>query len=58
MVTSAELKRSLEAQGCTFEPGKGSHLKVRLGNRSTVLPMHGKKESAKDLKCGSGRTSA
>jgi predicted RNA binding protein YcfA (HicA-like mRNA interferase family) len=25
-------------------PGKGSHLKVRNGERSSVLPMHGKKE--------------
>jgi len=43
-VTSAEFKRWLERQGCTFEPGKGSHLKVRHGPYSTVLPMHGKKE--------------
>jgi mRNA interferase HicA len=49
IVTSAELKRWLEQQGCTFEPGNGSHLKVRLGNRSTVLPMHGKKEIGKGL---------
>ncbi len=48
-VTSAELKRWLEQRGCSFEPGKGSHLKVRLGNRSTVLPMHGKKEIGKGL---------
>jgi len=48
-VTSAELKRWLEQQGCAFEPGKGSHLKVRLGNRSTILPMHGKKELGKGL---------
>jgi len=48
-VTSAELKRWLERQGCSFEPGKGSHLKVRLGNRLTVLPMHSKKEVGKGL---------
>ncbi len=48
-VTSAELKRWLEQQGCTFEPGKGSHLKVRLGDRSSVLPMHSKKELGKGL---------
>jgi mRNA interferase HicA len=35
--------------GCTFEPGKGSHLKVRLGQRSSVLPMHGKEELGKGL---------
>jgi mRNA interferase HicA len=32
-----------------FEQGKGSHLKVRPGNRATVLPMHGKKEIGKGL---------
>jgi len=45
----AELKRWLEQQGCLFEQGKGSHLKVRPGNRATVLPMHGKKEIGKGL---------
>jgi mRNA interferase HicA len=48
-LTSNELKRWLERQGCTFEPGKGSHLKVRLGGRSTSLPMHGKKELGKGI---------
>ncbi|MBV9508384.1 MAG: type II toxin-antitoxin system HicA family toxin [Acidobacteriia bacterium] len=48
-MNSAEFKRWLERQGCTFEPGKGSHLKVRLGERSSVLPMHGKKELGKGL---------
>jgi len=48
-LNSAEFKRWLERQGCTFEPGKGSHLKVRLGERSSVLPMHGKKELGKGL---------
>ena len=48
-MTSAELRRWLEQQGCSFEPGKGSHLKVRLGNRFTVLPMHAKKELGKGL---------
>jgi mRNA interferase HicA len=49
ILTSAGLKRWLEQQGCSFEPGKGSHLKVRRGNRSTVLPRHGKKEIGKGL---------
>jgi mRNA interferase HicA len=40
-MNSGEFKRYLEKQGCSFEPGKGGHLKVRLGKRSTVLPMHG-----------------
>jgi mRNA interferase HicA len=46
-VTSAELKRWLEKQGCTFGAQKGSHLKVYLGGRQTVLPMH-----AKEMKTG------
>lgn len=48
-VTSAEFKRWLEKQGCAFEPAKGSHLKVRLGGRAAILPMHGKKELGKGL---------
>ena len=48
-VTSSELMRWLEQQGCSFSPAKGSHLKVRLGRRSTILPMHGKKEIGKGL---------
>lgn len=48
-MTSAELKRWLEQQGCTFEPAKGSHLKVRLGACSSILPMHGKKDIGKGL---------
>jgi len=48
-MTSAELKRWLEQQGCTFEPGKGSHLKVRLGQHASILPMHGKKDIGKGL---------
>jgi mRNA interferase HicA len=39
--TSQELKRWLEAQGCTFKPAAGGHLKVYLGSRRSVLPMHG-----------------
>lgn len=42
-VTSAELKRWLERQGCSFSSSKGGHLLVRLGSKKTVLPMHGKK---------------
>lgn len=41
-----ELKRWLTKQGCTFETHKGGsgHLTVRLGARTTQLPMHGQKE--------------
>jgi len=52
-VTSSELKRWLEKNGCAFFPGKGGHLLVRRGNRKSVLPMHGAK---KDL--GSGLVNA
>ena len=44
---SAEFKRWLSKQGATFEPGKGSHLKVSLNGNTSILPMH-----AKDLKKG------
>jgi mRNA interferase HicA len=40
-MTSGEMKRWLARQGATFEPGKGGHLTVRLGNRISTLPMHG-----------------
>jgi mRNA interferase HicA len=41
-LTSGELKRWLEKQRASFAPGKGGHLIVRLGDKKTVLPMHGK----------------
>ena len=37
---SSEFKRWLDAQGATFTPGKGSHLKVELNGKQSVLPMH------------------
>jgi mRNA interferase HicA len=50
VVTSTEFKRWLEKRGCSFEPGKGGHLTVRLGARVTSLPMHGAgKEIGKGL---------
>ena len=39
---SSEFKRWLADQGATFMPGKGSHLKVTVNGRNSVLPMHGK----------------
>jgi mRNA interferase HicA len=48
-MTAAQFKRWLSKHGCTFEPGKGGHLIVRLGNRKSVLPMHG---SRKELGTG------
>jgi len=44
---SKDFKRWLAKQGATFAPGKGSHLKVYLDGRQSVLPMH-----ATDLKKG------
>jgi mRNA interferase HicA len=48
-MTSAEFKRWLQKQGCTFSPGHGGHLVVRLNQKRSVLPMHGKR---KDLGTG------
>ena len=44
---SSEFKRWLTAQGATFIPGKGSHLKVLLNGKTSYLPMH-----SKELKTG------
>ena len=46
-MNSTEFKRWLAKQGATFQPGKGSHLKVFLNGRQSVLPMH-----AAELKTG------
>ena len=43
-MTSAEFKRWLAKQGCTFEPGHGGHLIVRRRGKVAVLPMHGKQK--------------
>ena len=38
-----ELKRLLAKEGCTFETHRGGsgHLTVRLGDKTSQLPMHG-----------------
>jgi mRNA interferase HicA len=46
-VKSNEFKRWLAAQGATFESGDGSHLKVMLNGKRSILAMH-----SKDLKKG------
>ena len=46
-MNSNEFKRWLAKQGATFERGQGSHLKVFLNGRQSVLPMH-----AAELKTG------
>jgi len=43
-MNSNEFKRWLTKQGCSFGTQKGSHLKVYLNHKQSVLPMHGKKE--------------
>ena len=40
-MNSKQMKKWLEQQGATFQPGKGSHLKVLLNGRQSALPMHG-----------------
>ena len=40
-MNSDQAKRFLARRGCTFEPGKGGHLLVRRGDRTSVLPQHG-----------------
>ena len=34
------MRRWLAEQGAVFKAGKGSHLKVYLNGRQSVLPMH------------------
>jgi mRNA interferase HicA len=46
---ATELRRWLAQQGATFKAGKGSHIKVYLKGRMSVLPMHGSKELGKGL---------
>lgn len=49
-MNSNQARRFLSRKGCTFEPGKGGHLLVRLGGRTSTLPMHGgSKELGKGL---------
>jgi mRNA interferase HicA len=48
-MTSAQFKRWLQQQGCTFESGHGGHFIVRLDSKRSVLPMHG---SSKELGTG------
>lgn len=43
IMNAKELKRWLAARGCVFETHRGGsgHLTVRLGDRTSQLPMHG-----------------
>ena len=42
-MNAREFRRWLRRQGCTFHAHKGGsgHLTVRLGDRTSQLPMHG-----------------
>ena len=40
-MNSDQFRRELKKKGCTFEPGKGGHLIVRLRDKMSVLPTHG-----------------
>jgi mRNA interferase HicA len=42
-----EFKRWLAKQGATFAPAKGSHFRVYLNGKQSILPMH-----AKEIKTG------
>jgi mRNA interferase HicA len=48
-MNSAEFKRWLAKQGCTFEAKKGGsgHLIVKLENRKSEIPMHGANQELK-----------
>ena len=50
-MNSAELKKLLAKHGCIFEAkrGKGGHVSVKLGERKTMMPVHG---SRKELRRG------
>ncbi len=37
---SSEFKRWLAEQGAAFKPAKGSHMKVYMNGRMSILPMH------------------
>ncbi len=48
-MNSKQMKAWLKDQGAEFAPGKGSHLKVFLNGKQSVLPMHGTAELGKGL---------
>lgn len=49
IMNSKQLKKWLAQKGATFQPGKGSHLKVFLNGKQSTLPMHGTTELGKGL---------
>jgi mRNA interferase HicA len=41
-VKASEFKRWLAKQGARFEAAKGSHFRVYLNGKQSILPMHSK----------------
>lgn len=50
-MTARELLGVLKRLGCTIEAGKGSHVKVRCGKCTSVIPAH----KGEDIKKGTLR---
>ncbi len=48
-MNSKQMRKWLQQHGAIFVKGKGSHLKVYLNGRQSVLPMHGTEELGKGL---------
>jgi mRNA interferase HicA len=48
-MNAKQLKKWLAQQGATFQQGKGSHLKVFLNGKQSVIPMHGATELRKGM---------
>jgi mRNA interferase HicA len=52
-MNSNQFKKWLSAQGATFTPGKGGHLRIELNGKKSVMPMHSgelKKGTAEGIK--------
>ena len=45
-MNASELKRLLAKHGCVFESHRGGsgHITIRLGDRTSQLPMHGSRK--------------
>lgn len=48
-MNSKQLKKWPGQQGATFEADRGSHLKVTLNGKQSILPMHDTKELGEGL---------
>jgi len=44
-MNAADFRKWLAARGCTFETHRGGsgHVRMLLGDRRSILPMHGSK---------------